>query len=181
MPKDKMTFKDILKSCEAHVLQLGINIDYTKKMEPFFKGDLDGKTIFINKRLSKQEKLFNLLHLTGHTIQWNIDNRNYELGKKLIKNPSAKLLKKLQKYEWNANRFGLYILRQYAGTTLDKWYLKLVKSDMAYLTYYYKTGKKEKVIITDNLFPFKDKKLKPKTIPAFIVKCYKNSIYSPLF
>jgi len=54
-----------------------------KNLPAFFKGDLDGKTIYISKRLSKEEKLFNILHLTGHTIQWNSNPKMFKLDRKM--------------------------------------------------------------------------------------------------
>ena len=82
-----MKFKEILQKCEVEVQAMGIEIDYTKNLPAFFKGDLDGKTIYISKRLSKEEKLFNILHLTGHTIQWNSNPKMFKLGNKLHKKP----------------------------------------------------------------------------------------------
>lgn len=168
-----MKFKEILQKCEVEVKAMGIEIDYTKNLPAFFKGDLDGKTIYISKRLSKEEKLFNILHLTGHTIQWNSNPKMFKLGNKLHKKPSVKLLAKLQKYEWDANRIGLSILHKAGILHLDDWLLNLVKIDMTLLTYYYKTGKKS-LISQLNLYPYKNKKFKPKSIPEFTAKKLSN-------
>ena len=166
--KRKDRFQPVLKKCEKVVKKLGIRIKYTTSLDRYFKGDLNGKTVYISKKLSDQQKIFNLLHLAGHTIQWHIDPKLHKMGSKLIKKPSSSLLKKLQKYEWNANRFGLQILHTAKETRLDEWLSVLVKTDMLYLTNFYKTGKKvKKITAIGKSYSFMNKVLEPKAIPKF--------------
>ncbi len=66
MPTKKIDFAEVLQKCEAVVQEMGLVIQYTHNLDPFFKGDLDGKTIYIGSHLSPEEKVFNLLHNT-HT------------------------------------------------------------------------------------------------------------------
>lgn len=166
--KKRRNFKKALSQCEKVITDMGIEIFYTKKIIPFFKGDLDGKMVFISNKLSNEEKLFNLLHLSGHTIQWNTNQDLYEIGSKLHKNPSKSLLRKLQRYEWNASRIGLSLLHKAGIKKLDNWMSILVKLDMTYLTYFYVTGKKSKrIIASGELYKFRKNKLKPKKIPDF--------------
>src|ERR1700733_5087783 len=110
MATKKTDFAEVLQKCEAVVKDMGLVINYTHNLDPFFKGDLDGKTIYIGNHLAKEEKLFNLLHLAGHSVQWNIDPLLRTLGSELYRNPGDKLLKKLQTYEWQANCYALAIL-----------------------------------------------------------------------
>src|SRR6478736_1083334 len=84
----------VLQKCESIVKDMGLNIVYTHNLDPFFKGDLDGKSIFIGYHLSPSEKLFNLVHLAGHSIQWNTDDLLRTMGSELYINPSDELLRK---------------------------------------------------------------------------------------
>jgi hypothetical protein len=157
----------VLQKCEAVVKDLGLVINYTQNFDPFFKGDLDGKTIIIGSHLSPEEKVFNLLHLAGHSIQWNISELLRTLGSELYKNPDDELLKKLQTYEWQANCYALSILHKAGVRSLDKWLSRKYIIDMLYLTHFYKTGEKLKAITqAAKAYPF-NRELESKEIPAF--------------
>lgn len=167
MAKTKFDFKRALQKAETVVREMGLVLHYTHNLDPYFKGDLDGKNIFIGDHLNAEEKLFNLLHLAGHSIQWNIDELLRNLGSELYLNPGDKLLKKLQTYEWQANCYGLSIMHNAGITALDKWLSKKYIIDMLYLTHFYKTGKKLKDITkVSKAYPFK-KELKIFPIPSF--------------
>ncbi|MEP7144827.1 MAG: hypothetical protein ABI707_18225 [Ferruginibacter sp.] len=90
MFKKKTDFTKALHLCEKIVREMGLVIHFTHNLDPFFKGDLDGKRIFIGNHLGAEEKLFNLLHLAGHSIQWNIDELLRNLGSELYLHPDDK-------------------------------------------------------------------------------------------
>ncbi len=146
MATRKTNFEKVLQDSELIVKELGIEISYTHNLDPYFKGDLDGKTIFIGGSLPAEEKVFNLLHLAGHTIQWNISALLRDLGSELYRNPGDELLKLLQTYEWEANCYALTILHKAEGFELDGWLRQKYIIDMLYLTHFYKTGQKLKRI-----------------------------------
>lgn len=168
MAKKKVDFAKALQKCENTVKEMGLVIHYTHNLDPFFKGDLDGKRIFIGDHLRVEEKLFHLVHLAGHSVQWNINELLRNLGSELYLHPDDKLLKKLQTYEWQANCYGLSILHKSKIVGLDKWLSKKYILDMLYLTHFYKTGKKLKRITSiAKAYPFK-RELKVMPIPLFI-------------
>ena len=163
----KYDFTSALKKCEKVVKKSGLEVHYTHNLDPFFKGDLDGKRIFIGNHLSVEEKLFNLLHLSGHSIQWNVSELLRNLGSELYLNPGDKLLKKLQVYEWQANCYALSIMHKAGITDLDSWLSKKYVLDMLYLTHFYKTGEKlRKITAAAKAYPFK-RQLECRSIPAF--------------
>ncbi|MEO6549283.1 MAG: hypothetical protein ABIN94_14875 [Ferruginibacter sp.] len=167
MAKKRMHFTKTLEKCEKVVEDMGLVVHFTHNLDPFFKGDLDGKRIFIGNHLGVEEKLFNLLHLAGHSIQWNIDELLRGLGSELYLHPNDKLLKKLQTYEWQANCYALSILHKAGILDLDDWLTKKYILDMLYLTHFYKTGKKlKRVTELAKAYPFK-KELKPIPLPSF--------------
>ena len=165
--KKKIDFVKALQKCEQIIKEMGLVIEYTHNLDPFFKGDLDGKRIFIGDNLPPEEKLFNLVHLAGHSVQWNFDELFRNLGSKLYLHPDNKLLKKLQTYEWQANCYGLSILHKAGVFILDRWLSKKYILDMLYLTHFYKTGKKLKRITrVAKAYPFK-RELVIVPIPIF--------------
>ena len=167
MAKIETDFADALQKSETVVGNMGLIITYTHNLDPFFKGDLDGQRIFIGSHLDNEDKLFNLLHLAGHCIQWNVDEFLRTLGSELYLNPSDELLKKLQTYEWQANCYGLAILHKAGIFNLDAWLTKEYIQDMIYLTHFYKTGKKLRAMTKEARdFPF-NRKLEEIPLPSF--------------
>jgi hypothetical protein len=165
--KKRHGFTKALHKIEEIVKEMGFYIIYTHNLDPFFKGDLDGKHIFIGSHLPTEEKLFNLLHLAGHSIQWNTNELLRTLGSHLYANPDNKLLKKLQTYEWQANCYALGILHKAGVATLDKWLAKKYILDMLHLTHFYKTGKKlKRITAIAKAYRFK-KELKETPAPSF--------------
>ena len=168
--KKQENFAEALAKCEKVVKEMGLIVEYTHNLDPFYKGDLDGQKIFIGIHLHDEEKLFNLVHLAGHSIQWNLDEYLRTLGSELYRNPDDEMLKKLQTYEWQANCYGLSILHLAGVSTLDDWLSKKYITDMLYLTHFYKTGQKLKSITKTALaYPF-NRKLENIAIPAFTPK-----------
>jgi Zn-dependent peptidase ImmA (M78 family) len=167
MATKKTDFSEVLKKCEAVVEAMGLVINYTHNLDPFFKGDLDGKNIYIGNHLSPEEKVFNLLHLAGHSVQWNIDELLRKMGSELYRNPDDVLLKKLQEYEWQANCYALSVLHKARVFNLDRWLSQKYIIDMLYLTHFYKTGEKlKKITAVAKAYPFK-RELESKPVPPF--------------
>ena len=167
MARERRSFKKALQACDQVVKELHFVVVYTNNLDPFYKGDLDGKRIFLSETLSAGEKLFNLVHLSGHNIQWNTNEELRKMGAHLHPHPDDELLKRLQTYEWQASCYGLSILHRAGITSLDEWLTKKYTLDMMYLTHFYKTGEKLKRITkTAKAYPFK-KELKEKQIPSF--------------
>jgi hypothetical protein len=147
---------------------LHIEVIDTSDLDPYFKGDLDGARIWIASALEDEEELFNVVHLLGHSIQWNISTELRALGSVLHDKPDDQLLHKLQEYEWEANCYGLKILHLVGVNDLDEWLFEKYRLDMFYLTHYYKTGEKLKEI-TDIAVAHKFTwPLKEKNIPEFV-------------
>lgn len=168
-----ITYTLVLHKVEDVVQKtLGIEVRYLPNFDPFFKGDLDGHTVYIGDLLDDEEKLFNLLHLAGHTIQWCMSDEVQKMGSVLHKNPDDELLKKLQEYEWEANCFGLGLLYHVHAFELEKWFQEEYLLDMVFLTHYYITGKKLKINVDfeqmKRRYHFK-KTLQPKSIPIDFV------------
>lgn len=163
----KSRFSEVLNSVRSYARSVGLSIVDTSDLDPYFKGDLDGVSIWIASALDDEEELFNVIHLIGHTVQWNVCKNLRALGSILHTNPDDKTLRQLQEYEWESNCYGLWILHRKGIFDLDQWLFEKYREDMYYLTNYYKTGEKLREI-TDfakaNEFAWP---LVPKPIPKF--------------
>lgn len=167
-----MKFKTVLNDVITFSNNLGFDIVIKNDIDDFFKGDLDGKTIYLIN-LDDEEKLFNVLHLVGHCIQWNLSEELRILGNSIYENPSDDLLCKLQNYEWEANCYGLFILNQLGYGYLKNWLEKKFEIDLLYLTHFYKTGEKSRKISDISKKYVFQKTLIVKEIPKIKIKSQK--------
>lgn len=168
-------FKALLKEVCAFAESLGFKIVDDQEMDRYYKGDMDGVHIITCSLIDDEEELFNVLHMIGHSIQWNIDEDLRKLGSVLYQNPSDSLLKKLQDYEWEANCYALEILHKLGITGLDIWLYDKYQKDMYYLTHFYKTGEKLREITPVALRYAYIKLLVPKEIPSFTPYASENT------
>ena len=129
-----------------------------------FTGDLDGAEIHIDHDLHAEDAVFNLVHLFGHTVQWNVSARAREIGSVLHQRPSEALLAELARYEEEACRYSLQLFHDAGVRDLDQWLADFAACDAAYLDRFYRTGEKR---------PFRSfwkdgmPLLTPLAIPAF--------------
>ncbi len=141
----------------------GIPVTISDVPEPF-TGDLDGATIAIDHENDVEQALFILVHLFGHTVQWNVDPPSREIGSKVELDPSPERLAELQRYEETACRYSLSLLHDAGVYDLDAWLADFSRCDFAYLEHFYRTGEK---------LPFKSfwrrggQEMAPLPIPAF--------------
>jgi hypothetical protein len=107
-----------------------------------FTGDIDGASIYIDSGLDAEEALFLLLHLFGHSVQWNTDADARSLGLLAVRGPSEELLAQLAKYENTAGRYAAQLLHEVGVSDLDQWLANFAACDVAYLMDFYRTGEK---------------------------------------
>lgn len=127
-------------------------------------GDLDGAEIDIDYAVTPEQRLFLLGHLFGHTVQWNTDPSNFELGRQYKPPVEENLLPAILAYESEAACYALFMLHEIGITDVDQWFSNYTACDQAYLLHFYRTGVKQ---------DFKDfwregaPLIMPKPIPAF--------------
>lgn len=129
-----------------------------------FTGDLDGAKIQVDYAEDIESALFIIVHLFGHTVQWNTSEASREIGYKLYPNPDDAMIKKLHEYEYEACCLSLQLFHDAGVHDLDQWLSDYAACDFAFLIDFYKTGVKK---------PFKSywqeqaPLLTPKKIPSF--------------
>ncbi len=107
-----------------------------------FTGDLDGEQIMVDYDLEVHEAVFILVHLFGHTVQWNVSEANRETA---FAKPAAwtdDLLRRVTAYEEEACRYSIQLLHDAGFRDLDQWLSDFAACDTAYLMHFYKTGEK---------------------------------------
>jgi hypothetical protein len=129
-----------------------------------FTGDLDGAEIQVDYAEDIESALFIIVHLFGHTVQWNTSEEAREIGHRLYPNPSDEMVQRLHVYELEACRYSMQLFHDAGVHDLDGWLSDYSHCDFDYLLDQYKTG----VVKPFKTF-WKDgtSLLEPKAIPAF--------------
>ena len=107
-----------------------------------FTGDLDGEQIIVDHDLDIEDAVFILIHLFGHTVQWNVSARAREIAFAQPGTWSDDALREVCEYEAEACRYSLQLLHDAGIHDLDQWVSDFAACDVAYLMHYYKTGEK---------------------------------------
>jgi hypothetical protein len=86
--------------------------------------------------------VFILVHLFGHTVQWNVSERAREIGMARPSKWTEAQLAELTEYEHQACRYSLQLLHEAGIRDLDQWISDFAACDCAYLMHLYRTGDK---------------------------------------
>jgi hypothetical protein len=140
---DDARCRAVFNRVERHIEErYGVPVRITDVAAPF-TGDLDGAEIQIDHDLDAEEALFILVHLFGHTVQWNLSERGRVLG---IQQPdpaiSAERLAELYRYERDAAELSLTLFHEAGVHDLDGWLADFFHCDWAYLEHFYRSGEK---------------------------------------
>lgn len=128
-----------------------------------FTGDLDGAEIMVDYDLDAEDALFIVVHLFGHTVQWNVDPDSRAIG--VHPGPwDDAALARVRAYETDACRYAMQLFHQANILDLDQWLSDFAACDYAYLEHFYKTGEKRlfRSFWSDGQAP-----LAPLAIPSF--------------
>lgn len=160
-------YTEVLQKVCEYAKTIGLEVTQ-KNFETYFKGDMDGINIWIDCKLDLESQVFDILHMIGHCIQWNLSEEKRRLGSNLYSDPDDKLLNRLQEYEWEANCYALWILFHLGYGELSTWLQNNYVMDMHYLTHFYKTGERKKEITNISKRYAWTAPLIPKEVPKFV-------------
>jgi hypothetical protein len=119
----------------------GIPVTISDVPNPF-TGDLDGERIAVDHDIDLEDAVFILVHLFGHTVQWNVSEDARRIA---FARPGAwteAQLAELAAYEREACRYSLQLLHDAGFHDLDPWISDFAACDCAYLMHFYRTGEK---------------------------------------
>jgi hypothetical protein len=108
-----------------------------------FTGDLDGAEIKVDFELTIQDAVFILVHLFGHTVQWNVSADARAIGSERHDVWSDEDLRRTAAYEREACGYSLQLLHECGVWDLDQWISDFAACDCAYLMHLYRTGEKK--------------------------------------
>jgi hypothetical protein len=120
----------------------GIPVQITDVPHPF-TGDLDGQLIQVDHDIPIDEAVFILVHLFGHTVQWNVSEAARAIGAVKRETWNEDELAQLMRYEEEACGYSLQLLHDAGINDLDQWISDFAACDQAYLLHFYKTGEKK--------------------------------------
>ena len=131
-------------------------------------GDFDGVTIKIDYDLDLDLAFYILLHLFGHSVQWNLSKEYRDLGQDQSIPKPPEVMKKIYAYERDATRFALTLCRDarlQPIEEIDQWVSDWFDADYAFLERFYTTG--ERLEPRDLFRAGKGELLTPLAIPDF--------------
>jgi len=141
----------------------GIPVVVTDVPNPF-TGDLDGERILVEYDLDVEDAVFILIHLFGHTVQWNVSEQAREIGFARRAVWTEEQLREVADYELQACRYSLQLLHDAGIRDLDQWVSDFAACDTAYLMHFYKTGEKRAF---RSFWQDQARLLEPLAIPKF--------------
>jgi hypothetical protein len=156
-------FRDVFGIIEPLVeRRWGVPVVLSDVPHPF-TGDLDGAQILIDYDLEAEDALFILVHLFGHTVQWNLDEDARAIGT----HPGPwdeDALRRVRLYELTACRYSMQLFHDAGVHDLDQWLSDFAACDYGYLEHFYRTGEKRpfRSFWTDG-----NPRLLPLAIPTF--------------
>lgn len=121
---------------QAHSLKVSIG-----PVTGSYTGQFDGKEIWVDLDKDPEEAVFILVHLFGHTVQWNVDEKLRVLGLASSGVTEADL-PRIYRYEREASRLGLGLLEQTGEFRLARWLTNRFGADWKFLARFYRTGEK---------------------------------------
>jgi hypothetical protein len=137
-------FQQVYNRLEHHIeTHYGVPVRIGDVVHPN-TGDFDGASIQLDYDQEVDTALFVLIHLFGHTVQWNLSDSLRELGIEVAnaRNPSDTLLRRIHDYERDATRYGLALLEATGLSQLQRWACEWWRADWAYLQHLYRTGER---------------------------------------
>jgi len=106
-----------------------------------YTGQFDGKEIWVDLDKDPEEAVFILVHLFGHTVQWNLDEKLRLLGL-AVSGVKVEDLPRIYQYERQASQLGLALLEETGEFRLARWLTNRFGADWKFLEHFYRTGEK---------------------------------------
>ena len=119
----------------------GVEVNISDVLDPN-TGDLDGLRIKLDYTLDLETAFFVLVHLFGHSVQWNISPEFRALGLDLSVGKTAEQLGQIHDYERDATRYSLWLMHQAGVRDLDRWLSDCFAADWKFLKHFYQTGER---------------------------------------
>jgi hypothetical protein len=140
MAKLSLELKDAFRRARSRVEAYGVRVYIGDVTDPN-TGTFDGLEIGIDWANDAEMSLFVLVHLFGHTVQWNLSPAYRTIDERVRPGAAHELIEEARGYEQNASRYGLRLLHEAGVTDRDQWISDWWASDWNYLSTFYASGK----------------------------------------
>ncbi len=139
MSKIDVALKDDFRRARARVEHYGVQVYIGDVVDPN-TGTFDGMEIGIDYANDLEMSLFVLVHLFGHTVQWNTVPAYRTIDQRVRPGVPPEIIEEARSYEQNASRYALQLFHEADVHHRDHWLSDWWASDWKYLSTYYATG-----------------------------------------
>jgi hypothetical protein len=122
----------------SRVVKYGFSVELAD-LEPPRTGIFDGLRIVIDPDVPFEMQCFVLLHLFGHSVQWTAPSLAADLIDLQQTGDKPVFMKALERYEYQAARFGRQLIEETRLMGLERWYSNFVATDWKYVERFYET------------------------------------------
>lgn len=140
MSKVDVSLKETFRRARTRVESYGVQVYIGDVLDPN-TGTFDGAEIGVDYANDLEMSLFVLIHLFGHTVQWNTVAAYRTIDTRVRPGAAPEIIEEARVYEKNASRLGLSLLHAAGVRDRDRWLSDWWESDWRYLSTYYSTGK----------------------------------------
>jgi hypothetical protein len=138
------------KACATSFVKYGIKV-VEDTLEAPKTGEFNGQQIMLEKSMDIDEKMFLLVHLFGHNVQWLTSEKYRNIGLSQpefadFEKTREKFISKLPaifEYENVACRYGLQLLHDAGIFDMDEWVSQMAWADWLFLKESYVDGFKQ--------------------------------------
>jgi hypothetical protein len=159
------SFEDAFARVERWIeRRYGVPVSISDVLDPN-TGDFDGLRIAVDYDQDCESALFVVVHLFGHTVQWNTSEEYRTLGLDTAPGKSDEVLARIREYEKTATRYSVQLMHEAGVMHLDRWASDWWHADWRFLEHYYRTG--ERLNVRALIRPGEGELLTPLPIPEF--------------
>lgn len=137
-----MDFREAYHRVERRIEErYGVDVRVSDVLDPN-TGDFDGSRIAIDYANDEETAFFVLVHLFGHTVQWNVSDEFRRVGLDVTPGKTDAEMAVIEVYERDATRYSIALMHEAGVTDLDRWASDWWVADWKWLSHFYRTGEK---------------------------------------
>ena len=135
MPKIDLELKHAFRAVRTKVEVYGVRVYIGDVADPN-TGTFNGSEIGIDYANELEMSLFVLVHLFGHTVQWNVVPAYRTIDERVKPFAASEIIEEARIYEDNASRDGLTLLHEAGMHDRDRWRSDWGGSEWRYVSTY---------------------------------------------
>lgn len=139
---EPFNFGELYTRVETAIKEFGFVVHPQCDVKDPNTGEFDGLNIWVEAEQPTEQALYVLLHLFGHSVQWNVDAELRALGLDVSLVKTEEELQRIFVYEQQASALALTLLHSVGVDYLDQWISNWFYADWMWLKHLYQTGEK---------------------------------------